>query len=227
VIAGSDTAPHLITCDHAGRELPRELGTLGLSRAERDGHIARDIGAGGVARRLATELAAFLIMQPYSRLVIDCNRPLDAASSIAQQSEYTVVPGNHRVSAPDADKRARSIFHPHHHRIRREIERRETQGQPTIFIAMHSFTPTLRDRATRRAPRESARRVGNSPAPAMQAKRPGRNFSRASSAKRLRGFLVVPRKQGNDAVVTFGFGPHGRSGLGARSCRHCQCGCLV
>ena len=143
VIAGSETSPYLITCDHAGRELPRELGTLGLSRAELDGHIAWDIGAGGVARRLATDLGAFLIMQPYSRLVIDCNRPLDAPSSIAQHSEYTVVPGNHRLSATDAERRARSIFHPYHHRIRCELERRETQGQPTIFIAMHSFTPTF------------------------------------------------------------------------------------
>src|SRR4029077_1281813 len=143
VIAGSETSPYLITCDHAGRELPRELGTLGLSRAELDDHIAWDIGAGGVATRLATALDAFLIVQPYSRLVIDCNRPLDAPSSIVQHSEYTIVPGNQHVLARDAEMRARSIFHPYHHRIRRELERRETQGQPTVLIAMHSFTPTF------------------------------------------------------------------------------------
>jgi predicted N-formylglutamate amidohydrolase len=143
VIAGSETSPYFITCDHAGWELPRALGTLGLSRAELDSHIAWDIGAGGVAKRLATELDAFLILQPYSRLVIDCNRPLDAPSSIARHSEYTVVPGNLCVAAPEAEMRARSIFHPYHHRIRRELDRRACQGQPTIFIAMHSFTPTF------------------------------------------------------------------------------------
>jgi predicted N-formylglutamate amidohydrolase len=143
VIAGSDSSPYLITCDHAGRALPRALGTLGLSPAELDTHVAWDIGAAGVARRLAAELGAFLILQPYSRLVIDCNRPLDVPTSIVSQSEHTAIPGNQHLSECDAEQRAVAIFHPYHDRIRRELERREARGLPTILVAVHSFTPVF------------------------------------------------------------------------------------
>jgi predicted N-formylglutamate amidohydrolase len=142
-IAGDGTSPFLITCDHAGRRLPRALGTLGLSRAELDTHIAWDVGAAGVAERLAGELDAFLILQPYSRLVIDCNRPLAEPSSIVRLSEHTVVPGNLELSAEDAERRADGVFHPYHQRIRHELDERERRGQTTILIAMHSFTPTF------------------------------------------------------------------------------------
>jgi predicted N-formylglutamate amidohydrolase len=143
VIVGHDSSPYLITCDHAGRDLPRALGTLGLSAAELDTHIACDIGAAAVARRLGAELGAFVILQPYSRLVIDCNRPLEAPSSIVRQSEHTAIPGNQHVSERDAERRAVAIFHPYHDRIRRELERREARGLPTILVAVHSFTPVF------------------------------------------------------------------------------------
>src|SRR6187402_3942066 len=67
-------SPFLITCDHAGKRLPRALGTLGLPERELHRHIAWDIGAAQVTRLLARELGAFAILQTYSRLVIDCNR---------------------------------------------------------------------------------------------------------------------------------------------------------
>src|SRR5688500_8197208 len=80
------SSPFLIVCDHAGAQLPKVLGSLGLSAHDLATHIAWDIGAAGVARHLALHLDAFLVLQRYSRLVIDCNRPLDAESSIASTS---------------------------------------------------------------------------------------------------------------------------------------------
>src|SRR6187200_2040009 len=82
VISDQQQSPFLITCDHAGRRLPRALGTLGLPESELGRHIAWDLGAAEVARRLSRELGAFAILQTYSRLVIDCNRPTDVPSSI-------------------------------------------------------------------------------------------------------------------------------------------------
>ena len=144
VRSGSALSPYLVTGDHAGKRLPRALGTLGLSDMELERHIAWDIGVLGVARRLAELLDAFLITQTYSRLAIDCNRPLDAPTSIVTQSEHTIVPGNQAVSAAEAEERARSIFHPYHDRITHELDRRERAGQPAILIAMHSFTPRFK-----------------------------------------------------------------------------------
>jgi predicted N-formylglutamate amidohydrolase len=147
VVAGGASSPFLLTCDHAGQRIPRALGTLGLSAAELDTHIAWDIGAAELSRKLAAALDAFLILQRYSRLVIDCNRPLDAPSSIATVSERTEVPGNRALSPADADLRARSIFHPYHQRIVAELERRARAAQPTVLVTMHSFTPVFMDDA--------------------------------------------------------------------------------
>jgi len=143
VIEDQRKSPFVITCDHAGRRLPTKLGTLGLPERELGRHIAWDIGAAQVSRALAHELGAFAILQTYSRLVIDCNRHLDVPSSIPVISENTVITGNQGLSAADAAERARAIFHPYHARIAREFERRTQVGQPSILIAMHSFTPSF------------------------------------------------------------------------------------
>jgi predicted N-formylglutamate amidohydrolase len=137
-------SPFLVTCDHAGRRVPRSLGTLGLPESELERHIAWDIGAAGVARLLAAELGAFLILQTYSRLVIDCNRPLGARDSMTAISEDTVIPSNVDVRREDAERRVRSIFTPYHERIRLELERRAQADEPTVFLAVHSFTPAFR-----------------------------------------------------------------------------------
>jgi predicted N-formylglutamate amidohydrolase len=70
------------------------LAILGIAEAECERHIALDIGIAGLGRLLADALDATLIQQNYSRLVIDCNRPLDAATSISDISEHTPIPGN-------------------------------------------------------------------------------------------------------------------------------------
>lgn len=136
-------SPFVIVCDHAGQVFPRSLGTLGVSAEDRATHIAWDIGASAVARKLAELLDAFLCVQTYSRLVIDCNRPLHAHDSITTLTGGVPVPGNQGLSREDAAERARAIFEPYHACIRDEIDRRERAGQPTILIAMHSFTPAL------------------------------------------------------------------------------------
>ncbi len=138
-------APFVVVCDHAGRAIPRSLGSLGLSPHELATHIAWDIGAGEVARRLAGALDAVAFCQRYSRLVIDCNRPLDAVDSIVGRSERVVIPGNHGIGPTEAEARARAIFHPYHEQIRAELDRRAETGQRTVFIAMHSFTPVFLD----------------------------------------------------------------------------------
>jgi predicted N-formylglutamate amidohydrolase len=130
-----------MTADHAGREIPARLGTLGLSRAELDTHVAWDIGVDGLSRLVQRELEAFLILQTYSRLVIDCNRPPGTPSSIAELSEHTVIHGNIGISDVERHQRAEAIFLPYHARIEQELRRRAQVGQQTILLAMHSFTP--------------------------------------------------------------------------------------
>lgn len=141
VIEAASASPFLITCDHAGNVLPKALGSLGLSESELQTHIAWDIGAAGVTERLALELGAYAILQTYSRLAIDCNRPLHVESSIAENSEYARIAGNIGISHEQAELRTNEIFRPYHRCIEAELDRRVRAGCPTWFIALHSFTP--------------------------------------------------------------------------------------
>jgi predicted N-formylglutamate amidohydrolase len=137
--AGS--SPFLLTCDHYGRLIPRMLGDLGVAAGELTRHIAWDIGIAGVAEALSRHLDAHLIAQRYSRLVIDCNRPPGAASSIPRISEATTVPGNEGLERGAAEARRHGIFDPYHRRIREVIDRRLRAGMPTVLLSLHSFTP--------------------------------------------------------------------------------------
>ncbi len=134
-------SPFLLTCDHYGRLIPDALGDLGLPDNELTRHIAWDIGIAGVAERMSDALGAHLIAQRYSRLVIDCNRPPDAASSIPAISEATVVPANQSISPQQADERRQAIFEPYHRRIDEVIDARMRDGRVTILMSLHSFTP--------------------------------------------------------------------------------------
>jgi predicted N-formylglutamate amidohydrolase len=134
-------SPFLLTSDHYGRLIPRGLGDLGLPEGELTRHIAWDIGIAGVAEALSKQLDAHLIAQRYSRLVIDCNRPPGAASSIPRISEATVIPGNEGLSHDAAATRRRQIFDPYHRRITEVIEQRLREHRPTVLVSLHSFTP--------------------------------------------------------------------------------------
>ena len=137
----------VIICDHAGRRLPRALGSLGLGPEDLQRHIAWDIGARGVALRLGAALDAFVACQRYSRLVIDCNREIGHPDSIATSSEDTPIPGNQGISPEQAAVRAREIFEPYHDQIRGELDCRREQDRQAILIAVHSFTPVFLDLA--------------------------------------------------------------------------------
>ena len=134
-------SPFLLTSDHFGRAIPKKLGDLGLPGSELTRHIAWDIGIAGVARALSKLLDAHLIAQAYSRLIIDCNRPLAAASSIPLMSEATIIPGNEGLTREDAEARRREVFDPYHRRIADVIDRRQRDGMPTVLVSLHSFTP--------------------------------------------------------------------------------------
>jgi predicted N-formylglutamate amidohydrolase len=137
-------SPFLLVSDHAGRRIPRALGDLGVSESELRRHIAWDVGIEPVVRFMADELDAHAILQPYSRLVIDCNRPFQSEGSIAKISEDTPVPGNVKLTADEIAARQREIFAPYHDAIAAELDRREREGVPAFLVAMHSFTPVYK-----------------------------------------------------------------------------------
>lgn len=141
VINPDASGPFLITCDHASHLVPMALGNLGLTDADLTRHIGWDIGAAAVARGLAQRLDAWTILQNYSRLVIDCNRPPGHPTSIPPVSEHTEIPGNIGISADEAALRRATIFDPYHATIAAHLDGRAAAGRASILVTMHSYTP--------------------------------------------------------------------------------------
>ena len=130
----------VIVVDHAGARIPRSLDNLGLDPAELSRHIAWDVGALGVARRMSAILDAPLVAQNYSRLVIDCNRDPQVETSIPRSSEYVAVPGNIDLSEAEIAARRAAIFEPYHAHIRALLDERQAAGRRTILVAQHTMT---------------------------------------------------------------------------------------
>jgi predicted N-formylglutamate amidohydrolase len=139
--AGS--SPFLIIGDHAGNTIASSLKYLGLNETERTRHIAWDIGVAGLGRLLADRLDASFLLQPHSRLVIDCNRDPASAAAIPEVSDGTAIPGNARLDEAERAARVVEIHAPYHAAIAATLDARAAADRQTIFIALHSFTPVF------------------------------------------------------------------------------------
>lgn len=136
----------VFVCDHASNGVPAEYGTLGLAPGALAGHIAWDPGALAVARALARRLDSPLLHATVSRLVIDCNRALDAPDLIVAESDGTAIPANAALSAAERRRRIEAVHRPYHEALAALIDRRAAEGRPTALVAVHSFTPVLAGR---------------------------------------------------------------------------------
>jgi predicted N-formylglutamate amidohydrolase len=134
-------SPFVIVCDHASNRIPQKYGTMGLSQTERLSHIAWDPGALAVSRQLSERLDAPLVQSTVSRIVIDCNRELDAPDLIWTLSETTRIAANENLSAEERQYRIEHFHKPYHASIETLLEARRHAGQDTILVCMHSFTP--------------------------------------------------------------------------------------
>lgn len=137
-------SPFVLICEHASQVLPKPLGTLGLPDAEMQRHIAWDIGAEKVSRFLSRLIDAPLMLQRYSRLAFDCNRPPESPDAIPEISELTAIPGNRKLSPQDRLARTSEIYRPFHNGISAFLDRRAAGGMRSIIISIHSFTPVYK-----------------------------------------------------------------------------------
>ncbi|MEX0343564.1 MAG: N-formylglutamate amidohydrolase [Rhizobiaceae bacterium] len=139
VVNGESAEELVLVCEHAGQEIPAALGDLGLAPGKMDLHIAYDIGAGAVSLRIAERLGVPLLLQPYSRLVVDCNRPVRSHEAILEVSDGVEIPGNMDLTSTERQQRFDEIFEPFHEAVTNVIDRHPRR----LVIAVHSFTPEL------------------------------------------------------------------------------------
>jgi predicted N-formylglutamate amidohydrolase len=131
--------PVVLVCEHAGQAIPKALGCLGLPEDALQAHIAWDIGAEAVSRLVAERLGACLILQRYSRLVIDCNRPPESDSAMPVLSDGVAVPANMALTERARQQRIGQIFEPYQQAVSARIV------QPTCqaVLSIHSFTRSM------------------------------------------------------------------------------------
>lgn len=136
-------APLVLLCDHASNAIPKALDNLGLAETELTRHIAWDNGAAPVARLLSKRFDAPAVLSGYSRLVIDCNRVPGHETSVAQESDGTIVPGNLHLRAEEIARREAEIFRPYHHAAAGVVKRFRDAGTAPAVVAVHSFTDEM------------------------------------------------------------------------------------
>jgi predicted N-formylglutamate amidohydrolase len=139
----------VLLCEHASNHIPARFANLGLPPEQLQRHIAYDIGGAAVARGIAERLDAVLVLAGYSRLLIDCNRPLSSPTSIPVRSEDVDIPGNVGLTPAQREERDRLFFAPFREKAAEILDTRLRGGQPTVLIGMHSFTPVFHGEARR------------------------------------------------------------------------------
>ncbi|MGZ9809363.1 N-formylglutamate amidohydrolase [Pseudoroseicyclus sp. H15] len=137
----------LVTCDHATNIVPPWVngGDLGLPPEDMLRHIAYDPGAAGVTRALAEALDSPAILTRFSRLVIDPNRGEDDPTLVMKLYDGSVIPANARVGKAGREERLERLYRPYHRAYGDLAARR----RDTAIVAIHSYTPQLRNRPPR------------------------------------------------------------------------------
>ena len=140
--SGADS-PLVLACDHASNSIPVSLNNLGLAPARLQYHIAWDIGAAAVTRRLSEILQAPAILAKYSRLVIDLNRDPNDPEAIPVISDQIPIPGNQNLAAPDRLSRKQDFYDPYHQRLADLLSHQRSAGVSPGLFSIHTFTPHM------------------------------------------------------------------------------------
>lgn len=143
IINPGGASSFLLIGDHAGNRIPAVLGSMGMSDADLQRHIAWDIGIAGLGKALADKLDVVFVSQTYSRLVIDCNRSPAAPDAIPPVSDGTIIPANSALTSAERRRREAAIHRPYQQAIAEQLVRRDAAGGQTILVSLHSFTPSM------------------------------------------------------------------------------------
>ena len=143
-VEGAIDAGVLVICDHASNAFPNGYGALGLPREALERHIAYDIGAAWMTRRLAARLKAPAVLSTFSRLLIDPNRGADDPTLVMRISDGAIVAGNARIDASEIERRRRLFWAPYRDAVEAKVKQMMATEVPPAILSIHSFTPHWR-----------------------------------------------------------------------------------
>lgn len=133
----------IFLCDHATNHVPAAYDSLGLAAEHFDDHIAYDIGAEAVTRKMCKMMGAPAVLGPVSRLLIDCNRGPDHPTLVPPESDGVIVPANRDLTEAQIKARMDTYYHPFHEACDTLVAEHLADGIIPLLVAVHSFTPTM------------------------------------------------------------------------------------
>lgn len=146
ILSGAPEQSLILFCDHARNALPPEVGDLGLPAKAFGRHIAYDIGAEQVTRRLAALTGAPAALALFSRLLIDPNRGADDPTLVMRISDGAMIPGNARIGAEEIARRTQKYWTPYRDACAGLIDEVLAQDKIPVLLGIHSFTPCFQGR---------------------------------------------------------------------------------
>lgn len=128
----------LLTCEHAGNQVPTAYRSLFASPAAREAlktHRGFDIGALALARALSRRLCAPLLSTSVSRLLVDANR---SSHRPELWSEFSTC-----LTSAERDRVLAQHYQPHRQAVFDAVRKLVDDGEPVLHLGVHSFTPVL------------------------------------------------------------------------------------
>ncbi len=132
----------VLSCEHAGNDVPRAYAHYFASsqaQAALDSHRGWDPGSLGIGEAMSEVLGVPLIVQPVSRLLVECNRSLDHPRLFSEFSRG--MSAQERAAVLDL------YWRTHRERIVGQVM---GGGSLVVHVGVHTFTPIWhgRERAT-------------------------------------------------------------------------------
>ena len=136
-IDGDYKGPVVLTCEHAGKDLPHPWSWPDEDTWIRTTHWACDIGAAGFTRRLARSLSAPAVLSKFSRLLVDPNRPLDSDTLFRTEADGRPIALNQSLDEEERQRRIDGFYGPYHEAVSAMVKRSRAE----IVFGVHTFTP--------------------------------------------------------------------------------------
>ncbi|MBV1901746.1 MAG: N-formylglutamate amidohydrolase, partial [Kordiimonadaceae bacterium] len=133
----------VVLCEHASNRVPEGYASLGLSDEELEMHIAWDIGAEQVTRKICEMMEVGGVLSQVSRLVVDGNREPDHRTLVPSESDKIIIPANQDLPPSAIAARKKAFYDPFHSACDELIEAHLDAGVVPLVVGLHSFTPVM------------------------------------------------------------------------------------
>lgn len=135
IVAGS--GPVVLTCEHASLDLPDPWSWPPQDRWLVGTHWSYDPGAAELTLALA-ELSGWpAALARFSRLLIDPNRPLDAATLCRDRADDRAIRLNHALTSRDRARRVDGFYEPYHAAVSDLVAAHPGE----LVCGVHTFSP--------------------------------------------------------------------------------------